>query len=109
MGDVLGGGCGAHRGRVVLAPGARTEARVSDSIQEWGTGPVLGAERREGETWRQCAERNAIEAGGLGAEVLEEFDRMVSEGAPEDRACFAALWEWDCLSFVESVGARETG
>lgn len=64
---------------------------------------ALGVERREGETWRQCAERCANEAGGLGAEVLEEFDQQVAAGNDEAGACLGALWEWDCLEFVEAT------
>lgn len=61
---------------------------------------VLGVRRSDGETWRRCAERHGAPYG-LEAEILEEFDRQVANGTPEPQACAGALWDWDCLGFIE--------
>lgn len=62
--------------------------------------PAIGCMRREGETWRACAERYAAEFG-LQTEVLEVFDLEVMAGADDDQACLAALSSWDCLELFE--------
>lgn len=61
---------------------------------------ALMATRNEGETWREAAERHGRE-WGLHAEVVEAFDEHVATGETEDRACWMALWDWDCLAIGE--------
>lgn len=61
---------------------------------------ALVASRREGETWRQAAARQARDAG-LEAEVLEAFDEHTDAGHDAPRACWMALYDWDCLSLGE--------
>jgi hypothetical protein len=56
----------------------------------------LGFERNHGETWRDAVKRVASRYG-LEQECLETFDDDVEHGEPEDRAAWAALYEWDVL------------
>lgn len=60
----------------------------------------LVAKRQEGETWRQAVERIA-KPHRMDRECLDEFDANIAVGIPEDRAAWNALYEWDCLDYVE--------
>lgn len=70
--------------------------------------------REEGESWRECVERIAKQAG-LEVECLEEFDTRVAAGDGQSEAAFCALYEWDCcpldpeaMGKLEIKGAPET-
>lgn len=59
---------------------------------------MLVITRKDGETWRQCAERYAAE-WGLQEEVLSEYDACVSAGCEESDAAWRACCEWDVLDY----------
>lgn len=52
------------------------------------------------ETWRQCVGRVARQHG-MEQECLELYDRYVAHGDSEPEAALNALYEWDCLPYVE--------
>jgi hypothetical protein len=61
----------------------------------------LGIERKEGETWRECAARIGRQHG-LESEVLYFYDEDIKAGVPEDKAAWGACLEWDvCDMYVD--------
>jgi hypothetical protein len=60
----------------------------------------LVAKREKHETWRQAVERIA-KPYGLERDCLEVFDQERASGVPEGKAAWNALYEWDCLDFVD--------
>ena len=50
--------------------------------------------RLPGESWRDCASRYGRKYG-LEREVLDEFDKNIAAGDPEDDAAHAACFDWD--------------
>jgi hypothetical protein len=63
---------------------------------------TLSVTKKPDETWRQCVERYA-KPHGLDGECLELFEEQVAIGEPEDKAAFAALYEWDCTDYLGDV------
>jgi hypothetical protein len=63
----------------------------------------LQVQRNEGESWRDSVIRHS-RPWGLDEECLEIFDAKVSENQPEDDAAWDALYEWDCLEYVDEPG-----
>lgn len=54
----------------------------------------LGIRRQPEETWKEAALRLA-RPFGLEQEVAEEYEHQIANGASEDRAAWAACYEWD--------------
>lgn len=52
--------------------------------------------KKDGETWRQAAERYATKYG-LEGEVLDIFDSEVARGVDDGQAAWNACYEWDVL------------
>jgi hypothetical protein len=59
----------------------------------------LVLKKREGETWREAALRQASRYS-MQSEVAEFYDRFIAEGDTEDRAAWAACLEWDVLDYI---------
>lgn len=59
----------------------------------------VGIRRKDGETWRECAERYG-ERYGLREEVLEHFDANVRAGDNEADAALHACMEWDVCDLM---------
>lgn len=49
--------------------------------------------RREGESWRQAAERIGAQ-NGLAREVCEAYDAAIRRGCDEPTAAWAACYDW---------------
>lgn len=50
------------------------------------------------ESWREAVARHGRKQA-LETEVLDEYDRNIKEGDPEEEAAFHALYEWDCCDY----------
>lgn len=67
----------------------------------------LAIKRRDGETWRQAAERYAA-PWGLQDEVLADFDADIAKGVDEAEAAWGACMERDVLPFEPVIAALQT-
>lgn len=59
----------------------------------------LVLKKRESETWREAALRQAARYNMEG-EVAEFYDRFIAAGDTEDQAAWGACYEWDVLDYV---------
>lgn len=65
----------------------------------------LVVKKLDGETWKECCERIAMQFK-MDYECLEEYERLISQGKPEDEACWMALYEWDCVPWENDNGKK---
>ena len=54
------------------------------------------------ETWEETVKRYSSKYG-LSHECLQLYDEEVANGVEKSAAAWHALYEWDCLDYVENV------
>jgi hypothetical protein len=60
----------------------------------------LVLKKREGETWREAALRQA-KKHRMESKVAQEYDHYLSCGHEPCRAAWCACYEWDVLDFID--------